>query len=165
MRRDGQHERRGRRLRGDDGAAVVEFALCLPILALLVCGVIDLGRAYSAWNETKNAASEGAAYAQRHPNQPRPDPGDTACNNPNNIEYRVRQELPGTSAPTLTVIVKNPETDTVITACNNAAQKIESNHPVSVRVERSFDLITPIIGNIVGDPMTIGADVEVKVLG
>ena len=56
-------------MQGDHGAAAVEFALCLPVLALLVCGVIDLGRWYSAWNETKNAAREGALYAQTHPNQ------------------------------------------------------------------------------------------------
>ena len=59
-RRKGRWMRVHRRLRGDGGAAAVEFALLLPFLALLVCGVIDLGRWFSAWNETKNAAREGA---------------------------------------------------------------------------------------------------------
>lgn len=35
--------RRGPRLRGDDGASAVEFALVLPILLMLLFGVIDYG--------------------------------------------------------------------------------------------------------------------------
>jgi Flp pilus assembly pilin Flp len=35
--------RRARRFRGDEGASAVEFALILPILAILLFGVIDYG--------------------------------------------------------------------------------------------------------------------------
>lgn len=44
----------------DRGAAAVEFALVLPILLLLVCGVIDFGRAYNAKITLSHSAREAA---------------------------------------------------------------------------------------------------------
>ena len=42
----------------DRGAAAVEFALVLPILMLIICGIIDFGRAYNAQITLTNAARE-----------------------------------------------------------------------------------------------------------
>jgi Flp pilus assembly protein TadG len=42
----------------DTGAAAVEFALILPILVLLLCGIVDFGRAYNARITLSNAARE-----------------------------------------------------------------------------------------------------------
>src|SRR5688572_2478959 len=84
----------GTRRRDERGAALVEFALLLPFLAILVCGVIDIGRFYGAWNEAKNAAREGAFYGQTFPNRQRP---NGTCVAPNNIEDRVKQELGSTA--------------------------------------------------------------------
>lgn len=47
------------RCRGDRGAAAVEFALVLPFLLLLVCGLIDFGRAYNAKVTLTHSAREG----------------------------------------------------------------------------------------------------------
>jgi Flp pilus assembly protein TadG len=44
----------------DRGAAVVEFALVLPLLLLLVFGIIDFGRALNAQITLTQAAREGA---------------------------------------------------------------------------------------------------------
>lgn len=44
----------------DRGAAAVEFALVLPILLLVVCGIIDFGRAYNAKITLTHAAREAA---------------------------------------------------------------------------------------------------------
>ena len=33
-------------IRNEEGAAVVEFALVMPILALIIFGIIDFGRAF-----------------------------------------------------------------------------------------------------------------------
>ena len=45
------------------GQALVEFAVCLPILILLAAGVIELGRGYSLGVATSDAARDGARYA------------------------------------------------------------------------------------------------------
>lgn len=45
------------------GAVVVEFALLLPVLLLIVCGIIDFGRALNAQITLTQAAREGARLA------------------------------------------------------------------------------------------------------
>jgi Flp pilus assembly protein TadG len=47
----------------DRGAAAVEFALVLPILLLLMCGIVDFGRALHAQLVLTQAAREGARLA------------------------------------------------------------------------------------------------------
>jgi Flp pilus assembly protein TadG len=49
-----------RRLRGDRGAAAVEFALVVPLLVALVFGLIDFGRAYNEQITLTQLAREGA---------------------------------------------------------------------------------------------------------
>ncbi|HVL05599.1 MAG TPA: TadE family protein [Acidimicrobiales bacterium] len=48
------------RRRDERGAAVVEFALILPLLVLFVFGIVEFGRAYSARIELTSAVREGA---------------------------------------------------------------------------------------------------------
>jgi Flp pilus assembly protein TadG len=47
----------------DRGAAAVEFALVLPILLLVMCGIVDFGRALHAQVVLTQAAREGARLA------------------------------------------------------------------------------------------------------
>jgi Flp pilus assembly pilin Flp len=49
-------------MRDDEGAAVVEFALVLPILFLIVFGIIDFGRAFYTVNNIISAVREGSRY-------------------------------------------------------------------------------------------------------
>ena len=48
------------RRRDERGAAVVEFALILPILVMFVFGIVEFGRAYSARIQLTAAVREGA---------------------------------------------------------------------------------------------------------
>ncbi len=48
------------RLSSDRGGAAVEFALVLPILLLLLCGLVDFGRAYNARITLSHSAREAA---------------------------------------------------------------------------------------------------------
>lgn len=47
------------------GAAMVEFAIILPILVLLVFGITELGRAHFQWNTLTKAVATGARYMAR----------------------------------------------------------------------------------------------------
>lgn len=49
--------------RDERGAALVEFAVVLPILVLFVFGIVQFGLAYSARVELTNAVREGARTA------------------------------------------------------------------------------------------------------
>lgn len=47
-------------IREDKAAAMIEFAIVLPLLLLLVGGIIDFGRVFFDINNLTNAAREGA---------------------------------------------------------------------------------------------------------
>jgi Flp pilus assembly protein TadG len=53
----------GDRARADDGVALVEFALLLPVLALLLFGLLDFGKAFNYWIDETHLANEGARWA------------------------------------------------------------------------------------------------------
>ena len=55
--------RRNDRARGDRGASLVEFALVLPILALLIFAIIDFGSAYNDFQSLRNGVRNGARDA------------------------------------------------------------------------------------------------------
>lgn len=46
--------------RADGGQALVEFLIVLPLLALLIFGIIEMGAAWRTYQVTTNAAREGA---------------------------------------------------------------------------------------------------------
>src|SRR5688500_20154154 len=55
---------RGRdRARSEDGVALVAFALRLPVLALLLFGMLDFGKAFNYWIDETHLANEGARWA------------------------------------------------------------------------------------------------------
>jgi Flp pilus assembly protein TadG len=63
--------RRWLRLRNrDDGAATVEFALCIIPLLLLVAGAIDYGESWYIQSVLATASREGARYATRYQTDP-----------------------------------------------------------------------------------------------
>ncbi|HVD26830.1 MAG TPA: TadE family protein [Gaiellaceae bacterium] len=51
------------KLRGDRGVALVEFALILPVLALMLFGMLDFGKAFNYWIDETHLANEGARFA------------------------------------------------------------------------------------------------------
>lgn len=51
------------RLRAEDGQAIVEFALVLPILVLVLFSIFDFGSAVNNWNDETSLANLGARYA------------------------------------------------------------------------------------------------------
>lgn len=45
------------------GSAMVEAAICIPLLLVLMVGIFEVGRAYETWQVLTNAAREGARMA------------------------------------------------------------------------------------------------------
>ncbi|MBQ7540838.1 MAG: pilus assembly protein [Clostridia bacterium] len=52
-----------RRFRGEDGQAMLELALILPIFLLILCGILDFGWMYYNQLALNNICREGARYA------------------------------------------------------------------------------------------------------
>jgi Flp pilus assembly pilin Flp len=57
----------------ESGAALVEFALVLPLVLVLLLGALDLGKAFNYWIDETHLAHEGARYAAVNKN-PGPEP-------------------------------------------------------------------------------------------
>ncbi len=54
-------------LRATDAAALIEFAVALPLLVVLVVGIFDFGGAFNLKQELSNAAREGARFGAAQP--------------------------------------------------------------------------------------------------
>jgi Flp pilus assembly protein TadG len=52
-----------RRLGGDQGTALLEMALTLPLLLFVAVAIFEFGRAFQTWEVLTNAAREGARVA------------------------------------------------------------------------------------------------------
>jgi len=123
---------RGRRRRSR-GQGLAEFALVFPVLILILMGIFDLGRAVFAFNALGNAAREGTRVGIV--NQYLPD-----------IRARVL-----TFAPTIDQ--NDPPTRITISSVACGAQ-LALGCDVTVQIDTTFTLITPIVSNIVG-PITM----------
>jgi Flp pilus assembly protein TadG len=51
------------RYRDETGAALVEFALVLPLLLVVLLSVVDFGRAFNHWIDSTHIANVAARYA------------------------------------------------------------------------------------------------------
>jgi Flp pilus assembly protein TadG len=47
----------------DEGVALVEFALVLPLLLLMLLAMVDFGKVFNYWIDETHLANEGARYA------------------------------------------------------------------------------------------------------
>ena len=52
--------RAAQRLQGERGAAIVEFALVVPVLLVLLLGIMEYSKAFNAQSSLAAAAREGA---------------------------------------------------------------------------------------------------------
>lgn len=122
--------RSGKRTRGQ---SLVEFALTLPIFLLVVFGLIDLGRAVYVNNSLAEAARDGARYgsvqARAWNDSRRTD-----------VETWILDRLDAVPAPTATV-----ECETA-----NAGLGCTVEDILTVTVTSDVEMITPIIGQILG---------------
>jgi hypothetical protein len=55
------------RFQGTEAAALIEFAVALPLLVVLVVGIFDFGGAFNLKQELNNAAREAAALGASQP--------------------------------------------------------------------------------------------------
>ncbi|HXE30368.1 MAG TPA: TadE family protein [Terriglobales bacterium] len=69
--------------RRQKGQSVVEAALVLPILALVLFGIVEIGHAASLWQTLDNAAREGARWSAM------PSAGSNSLPSPGDVVARV----------------------------------------------------------------------------
>jgi Flp pilus assembly protein TadG len=127
--------RRRTALRDDSGVALIEFALVLPLLALMLFSALDMGKAFNYWLDETQLAHEGARYAAVNQN---PDPNASNFLAALREQSYVTPELHngGTSVPTaLRVCVHMPQGATV-------------GKPVTVEVTSQYRFMSFITGSL-----------------
>ena len=135
-------EARVRRFRLDPrGQGLVEFAISFPIVMLMILFGVDFGRVFLGWVTLTNVVREAANYASINPDA-WPGSGSARAEYARLITAEAAQincTLPGTPPdPTFP-----------------AGKGLGS--PAIVSITCQFTLITPLIGNIVGNPLPVSA--------
>ena len=116
-------------LRADKGQAMVEFALVLPLLLALLCGIVDFGWLYYNQITLNNAAREGARYAVIH--------YDPSTNWKDAAEDRMLGSMAGVSSAV--AIVSNP-VEQQITATVTATPRILTGFTSTILGKQTMEL-------------------------
>jgi hypothetical protein len=159
------------------GQTLVEFALILPVFVTLTLGVLDAARVFSAQVALSNSVREAAVFASRTTNylawcrnpadaadayvpQVVACPsGTTAANHapdPNNIAYRIAAETDGLDRSKITLAAPRCGLSSALPTVPCSALSV----PRYVRIEVSYEmsLLTPLVAQLWGTPMTITAE-------
>jgi hypothetical protein len=153
--------RLGERTRGQ---AMVEFALILPILILLLLLAVDFGRVFFGWVALNNAARIAANEAGLHPDawDVTPDATLQALYRQNVIDdmESINCAAPGGGAWT-TADIPDPAFRDQAGSFSTDPYEVGDHAQVTLNCE--FQFLTPLVGALVGDPMTIAALAEFPV--
>ncbi len=122
------------RLRAEEGASAVEFALVAVVLVLLLVGTVQFGYLFWQWLEITHAAREGARWAAlRHP--------AGSVSTPWTTRYIVSSAAPSLN-PRLT------DADIVIVPPDPGVGDVGT--PVRVTVSHDVAIFTPLMAGILG---------------
>ena len=145
------------------GQAMVEFALMLPLLALLLVLALDFGRVFFGYVALQNAARVGANHAAQNPTAW--SDGDVALQADYRAEVlRDMQAIncapPGGTTWT-TADIPNP----TFTSLGGTADPYELGDHATVTLDCRMSFLTPLVEVIVGTPMNIAAEADFPVRG
>ncbi len=138
---------RSERAHGRRGQALVEFALILPVLAVLFLGAVDLTRAFYYYIVLENATREAARVLIDYPYQY--DDSVACAAAVREAQSYLTLSCSGAS-PTITI---SPAVD--LTA--NPPHRVPGRSPVTVTATTTFSPLTIFLQQFIGSTITIRA--------
>ncbi len=132
-----------RKSRREDGQAMVEFALILPVFLLILCGIIDFGWLFYNQLSLNNACREGARYAVVH-----------------TAEDADTQAIINHIEKTTTTVFANDGVDITVEYTSPADP---TSGDIRVNLEADISFFTPVLSTILGKEKTITSTVIMKV--
>lgn len=166
------------RARGRAGQSLVEMAMVLPILAFLTFGLVDFGRGYFYQVSVTNAAREGARVAILNIYTGPQNPNCSVSNNyatcpvqtDSNIIAAVGHELTYSAIAPNSITICPPHDSTGSTAgCPDSSNRVDNwlaqnpiNYYVTVNVKYDFQLYTPMMQQLVGNPIHMSVSVQMR---
>jgi Flp pilus assembly protein TadG len=166
--------------RGRMGQSLVEMAMVLPVLAFLTFGLVDFGRAYYFQVSITNAAREGARVAILNiytgPQTPTCSTSNSYATCPVQtdaaITTAVNNELMYSAiAPGSIRICPPHDSTSSTTGCPNTSNRVDNwtsgtalnqNYYVNVIVKYDFTLYTPMMQQLVGNPVHMSVAVQMR---
>jgi Flp pilus assembly protein TadG len=141
----------------EEGASLVEFALAFPVLAMLLLGVVDFGRALYCYHFVSYAAREATRYAIVRGNSwsgscSAPPPATPGCeaNSSDISSYVVSivpQGIPVTSLSVTSTVAAGPDNYPTSTTCGTTPPSTPGC-VVQVKVTYNFGLNVPFLHSI-----------------
>ena len=132
-----------KKVKREDGQAMVEFALILPVFLLILCGIIDFGWLFYNQLSLNNACREGARYAVVHTDEN----ADTQSII-NHIE-KISTTVFANDGVDITVTYSSPNDPTA--------------GDVTVDMKADISFFTPVLSTVLGKEKTITSTVIMKV--
>jgi Flp pilus assembly protein TadG len=139
--------RRGLRL-NHRGQGLVEFSISFPIVLLMILFGVDFGRVFLGWVTLSNAAREAANFAALNPHAWT----DGAIAAQAEYARLINSEAAGINC----TLPGSPPPPTF-------PNGTDLGSPTIVSITCQFHLITPLIGNIVGNPLNVTASASFPV--
>lgn len=125
------------------GQSLAEFALTMPMALLMVLFGLDLGRVFLGWVALNQAAREAANYAAMNP---------LAWTLPYNLAIQAEYtRLVQTEASNINCTLESP------VSAPTFSEGTSIGAPATVELTCQFDLITPLIGVLTGNPIPVSA--------
>lgn len=126
----------------EEGQSALEFALVLPVLLLVVCGILDFGWMFYNKLSVENGCREGARYA---------------CVNSSvtDIETLVKDKVLANIPGSL-----KDDTEVTVTFTDTTNPTLGD---VKVQVSAQVQTLTPVLGTVYGNSMGISYDIVMKV--
>ena len=162
------------------GQSLVEMAMVLPLLTFLTFGLVDFGRGYFFQVSVTNAAREGARVAILNIYT---GPADPSCSTGNSyatcpvqtdpaIVNAVNAELlySGITPKSITICPPHDSTGSTI-GCSDSSNRVgnwlsgdpaKANYYVTVNVKYDFQLYTPLMQQLVGNPVQMSVTVQMR---
>ena len=141
-----------RRARRQDGQALIEAALVIPMVLLIAVGIFEFGRAYQTWQILTNAAREGARMAVV------PSP-NVALVDARVRQYLVDGQLSSTAIAATNINIDRNASINVTLATGPAsvsASQVTINYPFQ------FIVLGPVARLMNGNPGTLGNSVNMQ---
>ena len=141
-----------KRLGGEQGTAMIETALTLPLLLVVSVGIFEFGRAFQTWQVLTNAAREGARLAVM------PSPVTGA------VDTRVRAYLTAgqlDNVANATVVVDPAATVDIGSGATASASLVTVTYPFQFMVLQPVASLL-VSGSTAGAPITLTATATMR---
>jgi PKD repeat protein len=139
------------------GQSMVEFALILPIFALLLVMAIDFGRVYFTYIQLTNSAREAANYGAGSPT-------DTAEMEERALAEKNAQDQGGEDQASFALSTECTTPAGVVIDCADSEAGAGPGNHLTVTVTQEFNFLTPIVSQFLGN-FTMRATATSTVLG